>query len=119
MENNVQKMGNALKMALDALKSADKYVYGNPPNGEALGWDDMWPSEWHNAQEAVEAAIALPLRQCDVGTAEEQQLRFSQFCKSHVHECGLGRRHANCPAYKTTDCALTWAQMPYEEGAEK
>ena len=72
----------------------------------------------HQLVQNARAAVALPLRNCDVGTAEEQQERFAQFCKDHLHECGLGRRHADCPAYKTTDCALTWAQMPYESEVE-
>ena len=62
---NAAAMREALEMARDALKSAEKYVYGDPPNGGAIGWDDVWPSEWHNALEAVERALSSPARNCD------------------------------------------------------
>ena len=55
-----------------------------------------------------EAEIGRPLRNCDVGTAEEQAKRFFAFCDSN--KC------PSCPCIDTpkTDCALIWAQMPYE-----
>lgn len=65
MVGNAEAMREALEMARDALKSAEKYVYGDPPNGGAIGWDDVWPSEWHNALEAVERALSAPARNCD------------------------------------------------------
>ena len=70
------------------------------------------------------ATLSAPPRNCDVGTAEEQQDRFREFCRRHfdARECGLGRSAAKCPAYqggKNPDCSLWWAQMPYEEGGAK
>ena len=62
---NAAAMREALEMARDALKSAEKYVYGDPPDGGAIGWDDVWPSEWHNALEAVERALSAPARNCE------------------------------------------------------
>lgn len=65
-------------------------------------------------------ALKQPPRNCDVGTAEEQVKRFTIFCKSQrLHSPG----HADfcnpkCPCRDGGDinlCALTWAQMPYEE----
>lgn len=70
----------------------------------------------------IDAALAAPPRNCDVGTVEEQQERFAKYCRVHsdAHECGIGyaigNPKAKCPAYKTIDCQLVWAQMPYEEG---
>lgn len=63
-----------------------------------------------------EAEIGKPLRNCDVGTAEEQTKRFSDFCKAHRHP-DLPRC-AGCPLENTTSdtgCSFAWAQMPYEE----
>ena len=69
----------------------------------------------------LKSALAAPPRQCDVGTAEGQVKRFTIFCKSQrLHSPG----HADfcnpkCPCRDGGDinlCALTWAQMPYEEG---
>lgn len=62
-------------------------------------------------------------RNCDVGSAEEQQNRFREFCRHYEsrRECGLGQREAKCPAFQggnNPDCSLWWAQMPYEEGVK-
>ena len=54
------------------------------------------------------------LRNCDVGTSEEQAKRFSFFCMRY-HGCG------KCDLNKgSKDCKFSWEQMPYEakEGAE-
>ena len=74
--------------------------------------DDVW-----------EVLQGVP-RNCDIGTPEEQQDRFREFCRRHfdARECGLGRSVAKCPAYqggKNPDCSLWWAQMQYEEGGAK
>lgn len=66
------------------------------------------------------AALAAPPRNCDVGTAEEQEDRFSAFCKAH--ECTM-----NCPIKKKwsfkrghqPSCGVLFAQMPYEEEEEE
>ena len=64
--------------------------------------------------EEAQAALALPPRQCDVGTAEEQAKRLREFCKKHRD--GV-RRCSRCPVERIfpKDCTLAWAQMPYEE----
>lgn len=71
----------------------------------------------------AEAALAAPARNCDVGTTEEQEKRFDAFCDSHkwVDDDGVNACLSDCPLYKTVDCALHWAQMPFapaEGGAE-
>lgn len=60
----------------------------------------------------ADAALAQPLRNCDVGTPEEQQDRFADFCGKH--ECTI-----NCPIKKkwrghNPSCGILWEQMPYE-----
>ena len=64
-----------------------------------------------------EAEIGRPLRNCDVGTAEEQSARFDAQCRKHMG-C------LTCP-FRAKDggvhnlCEFAWSQMPYEkEGAE-
>jgi hypothetical protein len=61
----------------------------------------------------IKAALAEPLRNCDVGTAEEQESRFIDFC--HGHGC------KSCQLFKIPgECEFHWAHMPYEkEGEEK
>lgn len=74
---NAEAMREALVKARDALSSAAKYVYGNPPNGGSLGWNDVWPAEWHNAIEAVKAALSEPPRNCDrFATWQEAKAAF-------------------------------------------
>ena len=68
----------------------------------------------------LKAALAEPPRQCDVGTEQEQQDRFREFCRHYEREgeCGIGRSEAACPAFqggRNPDCSLWWAQMPYDE----
>lgn len=62
--------------------------------------------------EKIDAALDLPLRNCDVGTAKQQAARFRKFCKAHKPCDG-------CPAggtkYTTVNCQATWSQLPHEE----
>lgn len=61
-------------------------------------------------------AIAAPARNCDVGTPEEQWTRIRAFCKRHK----TGLRCVDCPVNGIfpKNCALIWAQMPYEGGTK-
>lgn len=71
----------------------------------------------HEALEVVEKALALPRRQCDVGTAEEQAKRLNEFCASHGEAiCGSFRCERCALLWAADRCELAWAQMPYEEG---
>lgn len=54
----------------------------------------------------VDTILADPLRNCEVGTAEEQAERFDAYCDSHTN-C------AHCPL-AGQQCVLAWSQMPYE-----
>ena len=59
----------------------------------------------------VEAALSAPPRNCDVGTAEEQNKRYEHYCFTHrtVERCCQ-----DCPIKDEPCCELAWAQMPYE-----
>ena len=61
------------------------------------------------------ALSANPIRNCDVGTAKEQEERLNEFCSSHFEHC------SKCPLFdKFRFCQTAWMQMPYEkEGAPK
>lgn len=52
-----------------------------------------------------------PLRNCDVGSAEEQDERFTEFCNSFDGCVGCPFKHQ-----KGVSCSFLWAQMPYKEG---
>lgn len=62
-----------------------------------------------------EVEIGKPLRNCDVGTAEEQAKRFHSFCESNK-QCGDVYSCERCKLNSIEDCELAWSQMPYEEG---
>jgi hypothetical protein len=59
--------------------------------------------------EVVDTALAEPLKNCEVGTVEEQKQRFDAFCSRG--NCD------NCPFEEEgvwSNCAIRWSQMPYE-----
>lgn len=63
-------------------------------------------------------ALAKPMRNCDVGTPEEQDARFSHFCHhQHVNcnTCEITEIHHKCAM---PFCALAWSQMPYDDGGQ-
>lgn len=64
----------------------------------------------------AKAVLAEPVRNCDVGTAEEQSRRFCAFCRPRLEPCD------GCPCLEGSRhgrCEFVWAQMPYEEGGAK
>lgn len=75
-----------------------------------LTWD-----EFNESQKMLRDALATPPRNCDMGTAEEQIKRIRRLCKKYRDEIGKCK---GCPVHGVfpKDCALIWAQMPYEEG---
>lgn len=68
--------------------------------------------EMANALDKAKAALAKPLRNCDVGTAEAQLFRHKKYCKWHTTNGGCSQ----CPLVNSLDCRFVWAQMPYEKG---
>lgn len=65
-----------------------------------------------------EAALSAPPRNCDVGTAEEQEKRMNEFCNLHKHG-GSVYACENCELFTVDRCELAWSQMPYEAGGAK
>lgn len=61
----------------------------------------------------LKSALAEPLRNCDIGTAEEQYERWWAFCAKHGDYC------MGCPCGRPTGnlarCFAKWAQMPYSD----
>ena len=70
-------------------------------------------------RDIARTALAAPPRNCDVGTAEEQEKRFHDFCRArHLPRMEESRYCAyKCPLEGDTCCELQWAQMPYESEA--
>lgn len=59
------------------------------------------------------AALAIPRRNCDVGTAAEQSRRFCAFCRPRTEPCD---GCACLEASRNGRCEFVWAQMQYVEG---
>ena len=105
--DNVKDMREALKMFVDAY-STTSY---------SLCLVNLRP-----AFQKAKAALAAPLRNCDVGTASQQAQRFAELCTSHSKDGARGICDEKCPFYGkeyVSDCAIHWAQMPYERGIEE
>lgn len=66
----------------------------------------------------VAEALKKSLRNCDIGTVDEQEDRFERFCDAnkYVGDDGANICSKDCPCYNYLDCGVRWAQMPYEEG---
>lgn len=67
------------------------------------------------AKTIIRTALSSPLRNCDVGTLEEQVKRMDAYCASHGERIDCGWRCENCPLCSIDRCELAWSQMPYEE----
>jgi hypothetical protein len=74
----------------------------------------------------AKAALAEPVRNCEVGSPEEQQERFDEFCVSHYtppNKDGVVPDGCDCPCYvRGKGCnEFAWAQLPYveKEGGEE
>ena len=74
----------------------------------------MFQPAIREAHKAVNAALAEPPRNCDVGTPEEQFKRFNMFCfPIKCRECKLYTEE------DLHDCIFRWLQLPYEKGDAK
>lgn len=106
------RASNAAKMraALERLKPLCQSVW------ESGGGEDV-SAEIAEMMDIIKDALSAPPRNCDVGTAEEQDERFDAFCERYAPRC------ENCPCCLWNmiggACSIKWAQMPYEEGGEK
>ena len=118
--NAQSKVGNAAKMR-EALSDAC-YAMFNFLKTQNDGYEEM-----AKALDKAKAALADLSRNCDVGTAEEQERRWHSNCGSGIPNC------KHCKVYEQArksglvddknmirfDCRFIWAQMPYEEGEVK
>ena len=69
----------------------------------------------------INAALAEPVKNYEVGTAQEQAKRWEKFCSEH-HKEWIGGKiptgPCECPCYEGNSCNhFAWAQLPYESEA--
>ena len=110
---NAAKMREALRqVSRVAVEMTRKTVTGEPEDRKTV---DEWALR---LCDIVSAALAAPPRNCDIGTAEEQDAMHSKWCRRYGidgdMEVACAHQDMSC-----TLCALRWAQMPYEEGGAK
>ena len=101
-----KSVGNAAKLR-EVVELCDKIIH----DGTIVCNCDIVDE----ARIKIKEVLSAPPRNCDVGTAEVQAKRKMAFCDKQ-QGCG------NCSLNKVatlTQCALAWAQMPYEEGGSK
>ena len=112
---NAAKMREALKYLRDASREFCHLILNSKHNEI---FDKYKYKEVAKISDAIaNAGITLnaPPRNCDVGTAEDQEVRFRNYCWNH------SSRDKNMECQCTIDtegragCKLEWAQMPYGE----
>ena len=109
-QGNAAAMREALECVQEAFDSNDFGAMGDCPSDRSLAMAEA-------VRRKVEVALAAPARNCDVGTAEEQEARYFKLkteCNDRLMRCPHMGTSINFPPD-----SLEWAQMPYEEGDRK
>ena len=121
--NNMEAMRKALKLCGSQMcKLCKDLTLARSMINKGLIGVSCHPDKCKPYQ-AAHSALALPLRQCDVGTTEEQFARFAEFCHANVDISGNCR--ATCPFTRLgncrdrAECYSRWAQLPYESEEAK
>lgn len=111
MEAINKAMREAMIMCADSARCIIKYA----------GTNSRIASEAQVIVDAASHALAAPPRQCDIGTAEEQEARFDKVCMNYSGRDGLCDQ--KCPMFarhaQGHSCMFEWAQMPYESEVGK
>lgn len=93
--------------------------------GIALSWATHGHLTEDDAEKylaVVDAALAEPVLNCEVGTPQNQIERWQQFCLEHHEQWKPNKslteiQRCNCPCYQGNACNwFVWAQMPYKKG---
>ena len=96
-----------IKELIELLKAMPEKMEGFNSEGELVVLNT------HKIAEKLKKS----LRNCDVGTADEQAVRFKTICYIYPLDC------SGCPLKNIgithNDCAIFWTQMPYGEGGAK
>ena len=100
----------------DALLKADVLV------SIATFDEDVNIEEVAKIRSEIKSALDEPLKNCEVGTPEEQTERFKDLCRKYRRGPGPRANCKGCPIQHESPhvgCTFAWAQMPYENGATK
>lgn len=109
MQTN-NKLRKVLKSASERLRKATE--------SKRYGEDILYLIEcMRSVAQECDYALAEPVRNCEVGTVEEQAARMKAYCKSRRsfdNQTGTSYGCEGCSGIDIDECALIWAQMPYE-----
>ena len=117
-----------METVADIIREMRGYSHGMPASYHVtMSWRDFRVlldrlEAAHKRESAkAKAALAAPLRNSDVGTAEEQSVRMAEFCRAQYKKTDGVRLCSGCRFFELagTECQFAWAQMPYEEGGAK
>ena len=101
-------MSSKLREALAKCMEFGKKIDESLGSDESTVWTCRYERSYAKAiEEIAKAALAEPIRNCDIGTADEQVKRHRDWCNSNVCTCAS----SSCKI-----CFAKWSQMPYEEG---
>lgn len=112
---NVTAMRSALEAMLDECCNLCDVPNQMSESGHTCSWRNRWSGCQSKAIDKARAALAAPVRNCDVGTAEEQSARMAEFCRAQYEKSDGVLLCSGC-RFHDRDCQFAWAQMPYEEG---
>lgn len=96
----------------DALLKADVLV------SIATFDEDVNMDEVEKIRSEIKSALDVPVRNCDIGTPEEQSERMAKFCSEQYEKSDGIMLCSGCRFHglEGLDCQFAWAQMPYDEG---
>ena len=111
MENKMMVMRRALR---DVSRVAEEMTRGTI-TGESVDRKtvDAWAKQ---LCEIISRDLAIPLRNCDVGTAEERMYRYNRL-RDEINE--RYKRFGEIPPSFAFPTAFEWEDRPYEEGGDE
>lgn len=114
---NQFKMRKALKYLRDASREFHHLILNSKHNEICDKY--KYPAVAKISDAIANAGVVLsePPRNCDIGTAEEQERRFRKYCDSNYNPNDVDAECWRCPLFKhRSSCEFAWGQMSYEKG---
>lgn len=97
------KTREALKKCIELGKTIDESL----GNDECTVWFCRYERSFANSiVEIAKEALSEPLKNCDIGTVEEQLKRHAKVCAT--------TKDFSCALTMCRKCFADWSQMPYE-----
>lgn len=95
-------MNDKIKEAFNKIANISTFVAENCGNADTAKY-------MNDIINIVQKAVSEPLKNCNVGTADEQYNRFVYCCSSRKIPCRKSYTHG------CVECYAKWSQRPYEK----